>query len=103
MRRLSYTVRTSAFGQKRPRAICPLDVVRAWLQAVDYATRQAPAIGTVVRLMFGLDLGEGELLSARWESVDWQRGTYTSGITKGREAEPVPMWAWLREHLQLLR
>jgi integrase/recombinase XerC len=86
--------------QKRPRSILPLDVARAWLDAVDQAARHAPAIATAVRLMFGLGLREGETLSARWEWVDWQRGTYTPGITKGREAEPVPMPAWLREHLQ---
>jgi len=85
--------------QKRPRAVLPLDVARAWFDAVDETTRRAPAIATAVRLMFGLGLREGESLTARWEWIDWERQTYTPGITKGREAEPVPMPAWLREHL----
>jgi integrase len=86
--------------QKRPRAILPLDVARAWFDAVDETTKRLPAIGTAVRLMFGLGLRESESLTARWEWIDWQRQTYTPGITKGREAEPVPMPAWLREHLE---
>jgi len=85
--------------QKRPRAVLPLDVAKAWFDAVDETTRRAPAIATAVRLMFGLGLREGESVTARWEWIDWQRQTYTPGITKGREAEPIPMPAWLREHL----
>jgi len=50
--------------------------------------------------MFGLGLREGEAISARWEWIDWERKTYTHGITKGREAEPIPMAGWLREHLE---
>ena len=85
--------------QKRPRSILPLAAARAWFAAVDEATERAPGIGTAVRLMFGLGLREGEVISARWEWIDWARKTYTPGITKGREAEPVPMAEWLREHL----
>jgi integrase len=89
--------------QKRPRAILPLDVARSWFDAVDEATARAPAIGTAVRLMFGLGLRESESMTARWEWIDWQRSTYTPGITKGREADPVPMAEWLRAHLEPLR
>jgi integrase/recombinase XerC len=89
--------------QKRPRSILPLADARAWFAAVDDATAHAPAIGTAVRMMFGLGLREGEVLSARWEWIDWARKTYTPGITKGREAEPVPMARWLREHLEARR
>lgn len=89
--------------QKRPRSILPLADARAWFAAVDDATEHAPAIGTAVRMMFGLGLREGEVLSARWEWIDWARKTYTPGITKGREAEPVPMAGWLREHLEARR
>jgi len=85
--------------QKRPRAILPLDVARTWFDAVDAAAGRAPAIATAVRLMFALGLRESECMTARWEWVDWQRAMYTPGITKGREAEPVPMPAWLVEHL----
>jgi integrase len=89
--------------QKRPRAVLPVDVAKRWLEAVDQATRATPGVGTAVRLMFGLGLREGESASARWEWIDWQRATYTPGITKGREAEPVPLPGWLREHLAPLR
>jgi integrase len=89
--------------QKRPRAVLPLDVAKAWFDAVDEATARAPAIGTAVRLMFGLGLRESESMTARWEWIDWQRSTYTPGITKGREADPVPMADWLRAHLEPLR
>lgn len=86
--------------QKRPRAILRMDVAKLWFDAIDGATANSPAIGTAVRLMFGLGLREGECSSARWEWVDWERSTYTPGITKGREAEPVPIPDWLREHLE---
>ena len=89
--------------QKRPRAILPLGAAKAWFAAVDQASSHAPAIGTAVRLMFGLGLREGEAITARWEWIDWARKTYTPGITKGREAEPVPMAEWLREHLEARR
>jgi integrase len=86
--------------QKKPRPILPLDVAKAWFDAIDDATKRAPAVGTAARLMFGLGLRESEAASARWEWIDWERSTYTPGVTKGREAEPVPMPAWLRDHLE---
>lgn len=89
--------------QKRPRPFLPIDIARTWFDAIDEATMRTPGIGTAARLMFGLGLREGEAASARWEWIDWERSTYTPGITKGREAEPVPMPHWLREHLEPLR
>lgn len=86
--------------QKRPRSFLPIDVARAWFVALDEVTQQSPGVGTAVRLMFGLGLRESEAATARWEWIDWARSTYTPGITKGREAEAVPMPDWLREHLQ---
>jgi integrase len=88
--------------QKRPRAILPIDVARTWFAAIDKAAR-SQAVGTGVRLMFGLGLRESESATAHWEWIDWQRSTYTPGITKGREAEPVPLPRWLVEYLQPLR
>lgn len=87
-------------AQKRPRKILPLDVAMAWFDAIDRAGRRSWAVRTAIRLMFGLGLRESESASARWEWIDWERRTYTPGITKGREAEPVPMPAWLIAHLQ---
>jgi integrase/recombinase XerC len=89
--------------QKKPRPFLPVDVVRTWFDAIDAATQRAPGKATAVRLMFGLGLREGETLSARWEWFDWERLTYTPGITKGREAEPVPMARWLCDYLAPMR
>jgi integrase len=89
--------------QKKPRPFLPLDVARTFFDAVDAATPRAPGKAVAVRLMFGLGLREGETLTARWEWFDWERSTYTPGITKGREAEPVPMPRWLRDYLTPLR
>jgi integrase len=89
--------------QKRPRATLPLGTARTWFSALDQASARAPAVGTAVRMMFGLGLRESEAASARWEWIDWQRETYTPGVTKGREAEPVPIPAWLLEHLEPMR
>jgi integrase/recombinase XerC len=85
--------------QKRPRSILPVDVAKAWFVAIDAATRGEPSAATAIRMMFGLGLREGEASGARWEWIDWQRATYTPGVTKGREAEPVPLPDWLAEHL----
>jgi integrase len=89
--------------QKTPRPTLPIDVAQAWFAAVDKAARRSPAIGTAVRLMFGLGLREEEVITARWEWIDWQRGTYTPGRTKGREADPVPMPDWLVHRLEPMR
>lgn len=89
--------------QRRPRAILPVDAALAWFAAVDQASTRRPAVGTGVRMMFGLGLRESEAASARWEWIDWERATYTPGVTKGREAEPVPVPAWLLEHLAPMR
>jgi integrase len=32
--------------------------------------------------------------------VDWERGTYTPGVTKGKEADPVPVPDWLFDYLR---
>jgi integrase len=84
--------------QRRPRAMLPIDVANIWFMAIDKSARST-AVGTAVRLMFGVGLRESESSSARWEWIDWERATYTPGITKGREAKPVPMADWLIEYL----
>lgn len=86
--------------QKRPRKILPLDVAMTWFEAIDRAGRRSWAVATAIRFMFGLGLRESESASARWEWIDWERRTYTPGITKGKEAKPIPMPAWLVAHLQ---
>jgi integrase len=54
---------------------------------------------TAVKMMVGLGLRESEALSSRWEWIDWERLTYTPGITKGKEAAPLPMPSWVVDHL----
>lgn len=89
--------------QKRPRVILPVDLAAAWFDAVDAAAGAVTGIGTAVRMMLFLGLRESEATSARWEWFDWERTTYTPGLTKGREAEPLPMPGWLVDYLKPLR
>ena len=89
--------------QKRPRAILPLTTALDWFAAVDRASTRSPSIGVAVRLMLWLGLRESEAITARWEWIDWERGTYTPGKTKGREADPLPMMTWLTDYLSPLR
>jgi integrase/recombinase XerC len=85
--------------QKKPRAILPLAAAVEWFAAVDKATPRAPGVGVAVRLMLWLGLRESEAITARWEWIDWQRGTYTPGKTKGKEADPLRMPRWLADYL----
>jgi integrase len=85
--------------QKRPRAILPVSMAAAWLEHVDAAAAQRPGVSVAVRLMLGAGLRESETITACWEWLDWERGTYTPGITKGREADPVPLPRWLLDYL----
>ncbi|VWC40637.1 integrase [Burkholderia lata] len=83
--------------QRRPRAILPARSALDWLGAVDAQGR--PAVSCAIRLMLGLGLREAEVRSARWEWIDWERRVYTPGVTKGREAVPVPIPVWLVDYL----
>jgi integrase/recombinase XerC len=89
--------------QRKPRATLPIEMVKAWFDALDKAAGKAPAVGTAVRLMFGLGLRESEAAGARWEWIDWDRRTYTPGVTKGREATAIPMPRWIAERLGAAR
>ncbi|MGF6974908.1 integrase/recombinase XerC [Paraburkholderia sp. JPY465] len=85
--------------QKRPRATLPVSRAAEWLAAVDAYASNRPALCIAVRLAFALGLRESEVITARWEWIDWDRRTYTPGVTKGREADPVPMPDWLIDYL----
>lgn len=81
--------------QQKPKQLLPVDKAAIWLEEVDALSECEPAISLAIRIMIGLGLRcETEALSARWEWLDLQRGTYTPGETKGREAwaRPVPEW-----------
>lgn len=89
--------------QKRPRAVLPVDRARSWLEHIDQIDGHDGPVATSVRLMLGIGLRESETITARWEWIDWARATYTPGITKGREADPLPVPAWLLEYLAARR
>jgi integrase len=89
--------------QKRPRAILPVNLARRWLAAIDTFEGDASGVPVAVRLMIGIGLREAETITARWEWVDWDRRTYTPGITKGREADPLPLPEWLYDFLATRR
>lgn len=85
--------------QKKPRAILPVDLTMQWLTAIDDRAGGRHGVPIAVRLMIGMGLRESETRSARWEWFDWERSTYTPGQTKGREADPIPVPAWLLDYL----
>lgn len=85
--------------QKTPRQILPVGLTDAWFDAIDLASRRRPSVAIAVRLMYGLGLRESEAATARWEWIDWERRTYTPGITKGKEAVPIRIPGWLASYL----
>ncbi|WP_227746764.1 tyrosine-type recombinase/integrase [Paraburkholderia franconis] len=89
--------------QKRPRTMLPVRLMAAWLSNIDAGNRGEVGVSIAVRMMIGIGLRESETLTARWEWIDWDRGVYTPGRTKGREAAPVPLPNWLVEYLSPLR
>jgi integrase len=90
--------------QKRVRVVLAASSVKPWLAAVDKASkkRHGHKVSLAVRLMLLLGLREMEALQARWEWVDWERNTYTPGMTKGREAWSIPL-TLIRDYLEPLR
>ncbi|MFX1675192.1 site-specific integrase [Paraburkholderia sp. A2WS-5] len=89
--------------QKRPRATLPVPHATKWLAAIDEYDGDRGPVAIAVRLMLGIGLREVETSTARWEWMDWARRTYTPGITKGREADPVPVPDWLYAYLDAMR
>lgn len=81
----------------------PVQLARAWLEALDAHEGERRGVRTAVRLMLGIGLREIETITADWQWMDWERRTYTPGQTKGREADALPVPAWLIAYLQPLR
>lgn len=89
--------------QKKPRATLPVGKIVEWLAAVDRIAGARTGIAIAIRFMVGIGLRESEALSSRWEWFDAERGFYTCGKSKGREAVPVPVPGWLIDHLAPIR
>lgn len=89
--------------QKRPRAILSTMLAQKWLGEIDRIAGDRHGVAVAVRLMLALGLRESEALTARWEWLDWDRRLYTPGITKGREADPIPVPEWLADYLLPIR
>lgn len=89
--------------QKTPRFMLPISAAEAWFAAVDHSSRRRPGVGVLVRMMLYLGLREAEAITARWEWFDWERKTYTPGVTKGREADPLPVDDRLLDYLLPIR
>jgi len=84
--------------QKQPRVSLSTASIAPFLAAVDEYKNYGVSSG--IRLMLGLGLRESEVLTARWEWIDWERKTYTPGKTKGFEAVAIPIAGWLMEWLE---
>lgn len=97
--RVPFSVRILTL-QKKPRAILISSMAPAWLAAVDLHEGDRAGVPTAVRLMLGIGLREAETITARWEWIDWARQTYSPGITKGRECDPLPIPSWLQDYLR---
>ncbi|OQA32388.1 MAG: Tyrosine recombinase XerC [Acidobacteria bacterium ADurb.Bin340] len=86
--------------QEKPRRLLPVAATSAWLEEVEALAEREPGMALAIRLMVGLGLRESEVVTARWEWLDLERGTYTPGATKGREAYPRPVPAWILDELR---
>jgi integrase/recombinase XerC len=84
--------------QKKPRAILPPSLALQWLGEIDRPGRR-DVVSIAARLGIGLGLRESEIISARWEWLNWERQTYAPGQTKDRKSEPIPVPDWLIDYL----
>ncbi|MFM0243795.1 tyrosine-type recombinase/integrase [Paraburkholderia sediminicola] len=84
--------------QKKPRAILPPSLALRWLDEIDKNGKRE-AVSVAARLGIGLGLRESEMISARWEWMDWERQSYAPGQTKDRKSEPIPVPDWLIDYL----
>jgi integrase/recombinase XerC len=86
--------------KKRGKPRLSSESTEGWLGEVDALTEHDPGVGLVIRLMVGIGLRNSEARGARWEWLDLERAEYTPGDTKGGEAVPRPLPAWLLEDLR---
>lgn len=86
--------------QRKPKVVLSITKAWPWLQAVDRASERDLSMARAIRLMMGIGLREDESTRARWEWLDLERGVYTPGETKGREAKPRELPEWLMDYLR---
>lgn len=82
-------------AQQRPKPVLPMDRIHDYLAVIDRLTED-PQKRCAVRIILGMALREGELLSMKWSWVDSHRKHYAIGRTKGKELRviPIPDWVW---------
>ncbi|MFP3564705.1 tyrosine-type recombinase/integrase [Paraburkholderia sp. SIMBA_030] len=84
--------------QKKPRAILPPNLALRWLDEIDKNGKR-DVVSVAARLGIGLGLRESEIITARWEWMDWERQSYAPGQTKDRKSVPIPVPDWLLDYL----
>jgi integrase len=97
--------------QRKPKVTLSPGSTTAWLEIVDRHCPKDPGLKTIVRLALGLGLRGSEATGARWEWLSWERMTYIPGrlsdtgafMTKGKEAEGLPVLPWLAAFLAPFR
>lgn len=98
-------------ARQRPRPILPVERWAEWLRAVAAASGDPmDPRPRMVAMMLATGLREMEVVRARWEWLDLERGTYTPGNlpggearTKGGEAQPRAIPTWLAGLLRPLQ
>jgi len=78
--------------------ILPPSLALRWLDEIDKSSKR-DVVSVAARLGIGLGLRESEMISARWEWLDWERRSYAPGETKDRKSEPIPVPDWLLDYL----
>ena len=88
-------------AQQHPKPVLPMDRIHEYLEVIDRLTDD-PQKRFAVRVILGMALREGELLTMRWSWVDSRRRLYAIGKTKGREVRVIPFPSWVWEPLEHL-
>lgn len=87
--------------QEVARPYIPIEKVAPFL---DYIQAHAPSpINTAIRMMLQMGLRSTEVRLARWEWYDPSTVTYTPSLTKGGEADPMPVPKDLFHYLESIR
>jgi integrase len=83
-------------AQQRLKPVLPMDRIHEYLSVIDRLTED-PQKRCAVRIILGMALREGELLSMRWSWLDQRHKLYSTGQTKGREVRVIPVPSWVSE------